>query len=391
MALSILEKVGLQKQAATLKSQLAAAGLTIMDKIRLQRELAAVLAKLKGEAKPAPAEGEDEDEGSDEEAKATAGRSIVGLAINGANHPAWARRAETAENLDLVLSNAEHEIAVLFSPGSGGAKRSNFHIFWPRHLSGTNAEGGTTTMSADNAWRGVQSPFPPKLRKKVRYMVEQAEREITRLTTDGISGAKVEMMTAGARLVRENEFGLGRTLREAYAALVATEKGVDALDSLNGESVLDAIQTLYVRADYALGALETARIDAEKEHSKESMRRYTPSLPRLEELRKLVEESEASQPKKDSLFRMIGELEDIARQLESDTKSDEKLPEPAPAPAEDQLVADYVAGNFSQLPYPDFRQKVMDVDAAGATLDQVKDGAVMWLTANADSIEKPAA
>lgn len=389
MALSILEKVGLQKQAATLKSQLAAAGLTIMDKIRLQRELAAVLAKLKGEAKPAPAEGEDE--GSDEEAKATAGRSIVGLAINGANHPAWARRAETAENLDLVLSNAEHEIAVLFSPGSGGAKRSNFHIFWPRHLSGTNAEGGTTTMSADNAWRGVQSPFPPKLRKKVRYMVEQAEREITRLTTDGISGAKVEMMTAGARLVRENEFGLGRTLREAYAALVATEKGVDALDSLNGESVLDAIQTLYVRADYALGALETARIDAEKEHSKESMRRYTPSLPRLEELRKLVEESEASQPKKDSLFRMIGELEDIARQLESDTKSDEKLPEPAPAPAEDQLVADYVAGNFSQLPYPDFRQKVMDVDAAGATLDQVKDGAVMWLTANADSIEKPAA
>lgn len=391
MALSILEKVGLQKQAATLKSQLAAAGLTIMDKIRLQRELAAVLAKLKGEAKPAPAEGEDEDEGSDEEAKSTAGRSIVGLAINGANHPAWARRAETAENLDLVLSNAEHEIAVLFSPGSGGAKRSNFHIFWPRHLSGTNAEGGTSTMSADNAWRGVQSPFPPKLRKKVRYMVEQAEREITRLTTDGISGAKVEMMTAGARLVRENEFGLGRTLREAYAALVATEKGVDALDSLNGESVLDAIQTLYVRADYALGALETARIDAEKEHSKESMRRYTPSLPRLEELRKLVEESEASQPKKDSLFRMIGELEDIARQLESDTKIDEKLPEPAPAPAEDQLVADYVAGNFSQLPYPDFRQKVMDVDAAGATLDQVKDGAVMWLTANADSIEKPAA
>ncbi|MGL5539167.1 MAG: hypothetical protein ACRDC0_18330, partial [Aeromonas veronii] len=389
--LSILEKVGLQKQAATLKSQLAAAGLTIMDKIRLQRELAAVLAKLKGEAKPAPAEGEDEDEGSDEEAKATAGRSIVGLAINGANHPAWARRAETAENLDLVLSNAEHEIAVLFSPGSGGAKRSNFHIFWPRHLSGTNAEGGTSTMSADNAWRGVQSPFPPKLRKKVRYMVEQAEREITRLANDGIAGAKVEMMAAGVRLVRENEFGLGRTLREAYAALVATEKGVDALDSLNGESVLDAIQTLYVRADYALGALETARTDAEKEHSKESMRRYTPSLPRLEELRKLVEESEASQPKKDSLFRMIGELEDIARQLESDTKIDEKLPEPAPAPAEDQLVADYVAGNFSQLPYPDFRQKVMDVDAAGATLDQVKDGAVMWLTANADSIEKPAA
>ncbi|WP_270818346.1 hypothetical protein [Aeromonas sp. Y318-3] len=391
MALSILEKVGLQKQAATLKSQLAAAGLTIMDKIRLQRELAAVLAKLKGEAKPAPAEGEDEDEGSDEEAKSTAGRSIVGLAINGANHPAWARRAETAENLDLVLSNAEHEIAVLFSPGSGGANRSNFHIFWPRHLSGTNAEGGTSTMSADNAWRGVQSPFPPKLRKKVRYMVEQAEREITRLANDGIAGAKVEMMAAGVRLVRENEFGLGRTLREAYAALVATEKGVDALDSLNGESVLDAIQTLYVRADYALGALETARTDAEKEHSKESMRRYTPSLPRLEELRKLVEESEASQPKKDSLFRMIGELEDIARQLESDTKIDEKLPEPAPAPAEDQLVADYVAGNFSQLPYPDFRQKVMDVDAAGATLDQVKDGAVMWLTANADSIEKPAA
>ncbi|MGL6448889.1 hypothetical protein ACSZNO_21435 [Aeromonas veronii] len=391
MALSILEKVGLQKQAATLKGQLGAAGLTIMDKIRLQRELAAVLAKLKGEAKPAPAEGGDDDEGSDEEAQATTGRSIVGLPINGANHPAWARRVETAENLDLVLSNAEHEIAVLFSPAAGGIQRSSFRIFWPKFLSGTNAEGGTQVIEAGSAWRGIHSPFPAKLRKKVRYMVEQAEREIARITKDGINGAKVEMMAAGARLVRENEFGLGRTLREAYAALIASEAGVGALDSLHGESMLDAIQTLYVRADYALGALETARTDAEKERSKESMRRYTPSLPRLEELRKQVEESEASQPKKDSLFRMIGELEDIARQLESDTKIDEKLPEPAPAPAEGQLVADYVAGNFSQLPYPDFRQKVMDVDAAGATLDQVKDGAVMWLTANADSIERPAA
>lgn len=70
MALSILEKVGLQKQAATLKSELKAGELGILDKLAKQRELAAIMAKLKGEVvKPAPAEVDEE--GSDQEAEET--------------------------------------------------------------------------------------------------------------------------------------------------------------------------------------------------------------------------------------------------------------------------------------------------------------------------------
>ncbi|MFM5095044.1 hypothetical protein ACEUCJ_15250 [Aeromonas rivipollensis] len=58
-------------------------------------------------------------------------------------------------------------------------------------------------------------------------------------------------------------------------------------------------------------------------------------------------------------------------------------PEPEPAPATGPtLVERYQAGEFNGEDYPQFRQRVLEVEAAGAEFETLRDGVIAWAEAN---------
>lgn len=54
------------------------------------------------------------------------------------------------------------------------------------------------------------------------------------------------------------------------------------------------------------------------------------------------------------------------------------------------IVERYIAGEFTNSPYVDFRAALVEADKAGATLDQIKEGAVSWVEANPNLIQQAA-
>lgn len=402
MPLSFTDKLRLQGEASTLNKQLKSGSLGFMEKLTKQAEWKAIIDQLKGspapaqppapavvsEAEPAPAPLVDE-EGTDEEAKQVAGRSLVGFRLAGVNHPKWALKFENqnrSSSADLVISNDQLGVAILWRPSSGTDQEA-MRIGWPRYLKGTNQEGMGSTLPASAAWDGVKSPFPPSLRKKVRYMVGQAEREVARALESGIAGFAVTLKNPpfSVRLIDEKGIsGSGDTVSNAAAQYTVTVRGKDGLQDI-------------AQAGQARGmnlAMNALLYGVENRNDDKSI------LPTLAEWDALV----AAIPS--------DAIDDVDVQLLNDTRArlaaalgGESAQEPAqelagddsPAPEGDgsqkkggSIVERYIAGEFKDAPYSEFRAAVLDVEKAGATFEQIQGGAVEWVEANPELIQKAA-
>ncbi|WP_279448571.1 hypothetical protein [Aeromonas hydrophila] len=402
MPLSFTDKLRLQGEASTLNKQLKSGSLGFMEKLTKQAEWKAIIDQLKGsptpaqppapaavsEAEPAPAPLEDE-EGTDEEAAQVAGRSLVGFRLAGVNHPKWALKFEnqnSSRSADLVVSNDQLGVAILWRPSSGTDQKAML-IGWPRYLKGTNQEGTGSTLPASAAWDGVKSPFPPSLRKKVRYMVGQAEREVARALESGIASFTVTLKNPpfSVRLIDEKGIsGNGDTVSNAAAQYTVTVRGKDGLQNI-AQAGQARVMNLAMNA--LLYGVESGNEDKS-------------TLPTLAEWDALV----AAIP--------LDAIDDVDAKLLDDTRvklaaalGDESTQEQAQEPAGDDspapegdgsqkkgggIVERYITGEFKDAPYSEFRAAVLDVEKAGATFEQIQGGAIEWVEANPELIQKAA-
>lgn len=66
-------------------------------------------------------------------------------------------------------------------------------------------------------------------------------------------------------------------------------------------------------------------------------------------------------------------------------KVSDSMPEPAAEPpAENELLNKYLAGGFNEQPAEKLFEVIDQLDAQGVPLQQIKTGAITWVTANAD-------
>lgn len=355
MALSILEKVGLQKQAATLKSELKAGELGILDKLAKQRELAAIMAKLKGDAvKPAPAEVDEE--GSDQEAEEATRRSLVGLAIGGVQHPAWTKVYEKSSKATALVSNETLGVVILWATEQG-AERDAFKIGY----SGWSAD---QAFPAENAWKGIKSYFPADKRKKVRYMVEQAIRAAKDIYKNGVGDYSIAKWSYGAvqlgykgQVFVEGTATLGPALDVAYANLKYQHRGM--------EGVMESIADGNTAASLTLlgGEVLSAEMGRAKPISIEDFERFVEALP--------AEDQERYSQILDGLRTRVAALKQEPEQ--------EQVPE-------ETLSMRYLRGDFNQESPVDFRKRILAVADEGMALDDVKAGVTRWIEANPELI-----
>lgn len=395
MALSFTDKLRLQGEANAIKKELKSGSLGFMAKLTKQAEWKAVIDQLKGAATPPVAESAPaiepelplDEEGTDEEAEQAAGRSLVGFRLAGVHHPKWALKFEngnTTQAADLVVSNDQLEVCVLWQPTSGTG-RDALLIGWPRNLKGTNKEGAGHTIKASTAWDGVKSPFPPILRKKVRYMVGQAEREVARALKEGVAEFSVSVESAIRPLVLMKD---GRSASDRTVAGAAAKYGmmVNGKDGLMAAAQDGQIYTLSIMVHAQLDAVNDGRADGT-------------ALPTVAEWDALI----AATPE-DSLDDFMREkLADIRQKLVERTPEGQQEGQqdgaggdlPAPEGDDSQksaggIVERYIAGDFVDAPYSEFRAAVIEVEKAGATFEQIQSGAVEWVEASSELIQQAA-
>lgn len=399
MSLGFTEKLRLQGEASSIKAQLKSGSLGFMEKLNKQAEWKAIIDQLTGAATkppvpavepppPAPTEPADE-EGTDEEAELVSGRSLVGLRLAGVNHPKWAQKFERTTSHggsagDLLVSNDQLEVCIVWTPTLGSGRKS-MRLGWPRFHKGTSDEGKGQTISADEAWSGIKSSLPPALRKKVRYMVGQAEREAERILKEGVAGFAISLGNSITPVIAEKDGVKGG------AATVAGAIAKQEINARGKDGMMAAAQSgqLYVLIPY-VGAL--ARGDDLPSFD-------IANVPTVAEWDTMV----AAVPA-DSLDEAASErLAEIREALVAlHTKhAQEPTQEPATgAPTPDEggssqnggggIVERYIAGEFTNSPYVDFRAALVEADKAGATLDQIKEGAVSWVEANPNLIQQAA-
>lgn len=349
MALSILEKVGLQKQAATLKGELKAGQLSILNKLAKQRELAAIMTKIKGGAvKPAPAE--EDEEGSDQEAEETSKRSLVGLALGGVRHPSWTKVYEKSSKATALVSNEALGVVILWATQEG-AGRDVFRIGWP-------SWSADQTFPAENAWKGIKSYFPADKRKKVRYMVEQAIRAAKDIYRNGVGDYSIAQSPFGAvrlgykgQVFVEGRATLGPALDVAYANLKYQHRGMDGVM----ESIADG------NAAASLSLLSSEIVSAE-------LGRGNPLS--VEEFDRFVEALSTEDQEHYSLI--LGDLRTRVAALKQEP--------------EETLAMRYLRGDFNQEAPDIFRGRILAVADEGMVLDDVKVGVTRWIEANPELI-----
>lgn len=400
MPLSFTDKLRLQGEASTLNKQLKSGSLGFMEKLNKQAEWKAIIDQLKGNATPAQppapapeatpgAEPLQDEEGTDEEAEQVAGRSLVGFRLAGVNHPKWALKFENQNSsrpADLVVSNDQLGVSILWSPSSGTGQDAML-IGWPRFFEGTSVEGTGQTIPASRAWDGVKSPFPASLRKKVRYMVGQAEREVARALESGIAGFAVTMKKPPFAVRLTDEKGIsgdGATVSNAAVQYNVTVRGKDGLQDAAQAAQATALNLAMVGLLYGV----------------ESGNEDKSTLPTLAEWDALVaaippdaiDDVQAEQLDKTRAKLAAALGEELPQESAQEPAGDD-----SPAPEGDgsqkkggSIVERYIAGDFKDAPYSEFRAAVLDVERAGATFEQIQDGAVEWAEANPELIQKAA-
>lgn len=356
MALGLMEKMGLQKQARTLQSEIMAGDLAIMVKLAKQKAWREVILKLQADAAPVEPESTPpaDEEVTDEEATQAVSRSIVGFEVAGVKHTELARnyiKKYHAADADVVLSNEAAEIAVMWRPVAG-FDRDSLYIYSPK----INEK---ILIPAKNAWEGVKSFFPPKLRKQVRRFIERALTEVNALISAGeIAGFKVafpwEKGNAGYITVAGDtpsgfKQASARCLRVAINAVSAMGSGISGITELlqNGDAIGASLALVNILYDSTNG-------DQGDEH-------YPVSQELAEQWNALV--SDDSPAKK--TFSDILEKAKAAAQ-----------------PAENPLFEQYNAGKFNDLAADQFRTKIVEVADAGLEFEKVKQGVVTWIDAN---------
>lgn len=397
MALSFTDKLRLQGEANAIKKELKSGSLGFMAKLTKQAEWKAVIDQLKGAAtppaaEPAPAIEPDlplDEEGTDEEAEQAAGRSLVGFRLAGVNHPKWSlkfERGNTATAADLVVSNDQLEVCILWQPTSGTG-RDALLIGWPRYTAGTDKEGTGFPIPAKQAWDGIKSPIPPSLRKKVRYMVGQAEREVARALKEGIAGFAVTMMNPpfSVRLTdSEGVYGSGRSVSNAAVSYNMERQGKEALQEAAQAGQITAalfgLHSLISKVEY--GSIDKS------------------ALPSLAEWDAVVaaapEDAMVGVPPdalKDARSKLGAALGGESQQEGQQDGAGGDLPAPEGGDSQKSaggIVGRYIAGEFKDAPYSAFRAAVVDVEKAGGTFEQIQSGAVEWVEANPELIQQAA-
>ncbi|ANT70219.1 hypothetical protein [Aeromonas hydrophila] len=370
MALSILEKVGLQKQAATLKGELKTGTLSILDKLTKQRELAAVMAKLKGDAvRPALAADADE-EGTDEESEKEVSRSVQGFAFAGVHHPAWVKNYETRpfDGADTVVSSESLGVAVLLpastiSPTTQEVVRDSLRIAWPAYYAGGKDEHDYLVIGANNAWKGIKSPFPAKMRKKVRRLVEQAVRVVNKAFAEGVDGYTLKRTRQGITISKDGHEGTGKTVAAAFGMLRSQGKGISGVVELLGERDLH-------------GARERLTLELVK---------LEQDMPGRENLGVPELEATIAQLKQVQAMPELQELNEYFanRVTEAITALEAKLVELAPERAPViTLSMRYLRGDFNSESPTEFRKRILAVSNEGMGLDDMKKGVVNWIETN---------
>lgn len=397
MALSFTDKLRLQGEANAIKKELKSGSLGFMAKLAKQAEWKTVIDQLKGAAtspaaEPAPAIEPKpllDEEGTDEEAEQAAGRSLVGFRLAGVHHPKWALKFEdsnAAQASDLVVSNDQLEVCILWRP-TLGTGRDAMLIGWPRYTAGTDKEGEGFNVKASRAWDGIQSPFPAGLRKKVRYMVGQAEREVARALKEGIAGFAVTMMNPpfSVRLTdSEGVYGSGRSVSNAAVSYNMERKGKGALQEAAQAGQITAallgLNSLIAQVEY--GSIDKSAL---------------PSLAEWDAVVASVPEDAMEEAHSDALTAARNNLAAALGGESQQEGPQDGAGGDLPAPEGDGsqkssggIVERYTAGEFKDAPYSAFRAAVVDVEKAGGTFEQIQSGAVEWVESNPELIQQAA-
>lgn len=362
MALSFMEMRGLQKQAAAIKDELKSGTLAFMDMRKKQRELAEIIAKIKGET-PNPAPGQEDEEGTDADAEAVAKRSLVGLFLGGVIHPAWVKVYEKSAKANAIVSNEELGVVILWQ-AEQGTKRDAFQIGWP-------VWNATITQGADDAWAGVKSSFPAAKRKKVRYMVEQAMKAAKDAMSNGVGKyaiypggypGYIALGYSDGSVRVEGSGSIAAALTDAFAKLrYAHAPGLTGVEAMITEGETAA----------ALNLLGVEVTSAE-------IGRGTISMVDFERVIQAIPADDQEQ-----YGMIIDSLRQKVAALPGNQGEPAPQPEPEPAPATGPtLVERYQAGEFNGEDYPQFRQRVLEVEAAGADFETLRDGVIAWAEAN---------
>lgn len=395
MALSFTDKLRLQGEANNIKKELKSGSLGFMAKLAKQAEWKAVIDQLKGVVTPPAADPDPaiepeppvDEEGTDEEAEQAAGRSLVGFRLAGVHHPKWALKFEhsnTTRAADLVVSNDQLEVCILWQPTSGTG-RDDLLIGWPRYTTGTDKEGTGFTIRAKTAWEGIKSPFPPSLRKKVRYMVGQAEREIARVLKEGISGFSVSAVSATYPVVLTKD---GRSASERTVAGAAAKYGlmVNGKDGLMAAAQDGQIYTASIMVNTLIGAVNDGRAD----------RAELPTVAEWDAIMAATPEDSIDEIRRERLADIRQQLVELNPESQREGQQDgagADLPsqEGGDSPkSAGGIVERYIAGDFVDAPYSEFRAAVVEVEKAGATFEQIQSGAVEWVEANPEQIQQAA-
>lgn len=363
MALSFMEMRGLQKQAAAIKDELKSGTLAFMDMRKKQRELAEIIAKIKGET-PNPAPGQEDEEGTDADAEAVAKRSLVGLFLGGVIHPAWVKVYEKSAKANAIVSNEELGVVILWQ-AEQGTKRDAFQIGWP-------VWNATITQGADDAWAGVKSSFPAAKRKKVRYMVEQAMKAAKDAMSNGVGKyaiypggypGHVDLGYSDGSVRVTGMATLAPALTDAFAKLrYAHAPGLTGVSAVIAEgetaAALNLLGVEITTADMGRGAGLS-----------------------MAEFEQLIQTIPAEDQGRYS--HIIDSLRQKVAALPGNQGEPAPQPEPDPSPATGQtLIERYQAGEFNGEDYPQFRQRVLEVEAAGADFETLRDGVIAWAEAN---------
>lgn len=373
MALGVIEKSKLQRESRQLQIDIKGGELGVMDKLAKQKAWRAIMLQLKADVQPIKDEplpttqGADDGEGTDEEAEQEASRSLQGFTFAGVNHPGWALQFQQdyRPETEVVLSNENLTVAILWEPLLG-AKREAFFIAWPSYTE-------KLALPSAKAWDGIKSPFPAKLRKKIRRLVDQAMRTVSSALEKGVNGFTIQVEQKGISagtviLTKDGVSGTGDKTQEAYDDWKVAAGGLS-------EALAAAGSGNFKSAARAISAYSDARFIKNAGQDPQSI------LELAKQLAIIGQTGVDNQaPLAGFLLEYANKAIAAAEQAIADAAAGE------PAAVDDTVAGRFLRGEFNQEDPQQFRARIIEVDKAGLSLDQIKGGVVAWIEANPDRI-----
>lgn len=249
MALGIVEKLGLQRQARTLQAEVSVGDLGIIEKINKQKQWREIVVKLQADAAPAVAPTLDQqptptDDGDAPESASDAAvlaKSVVGFSFDGIQHAQFAKDIVKgfmfSDVRDLILSNEPAKIAVFWNPAKGYDRDS---------------------LTVQSAGGGVEISHPRRFTSRALKFIEALVS--AGKTNDGTALVFPWQVKGGdsVKAQKDGETGIGRTVTIAVSSMLAVKAGQDGVTNLlqDGDiaSAAAALNLINIRADYEKSA-----------------------------------------------------------------------------------------------------------------------------------------